>query len=501
MRTASQHFRVVIVGTGFSGLGMAIRLKQSGMHDFVILERSEGIGGTWHDNTYPGCACDIPSHLYSFSFALNPNWTRVFSPQPEIRAYLRECATRYGLVSHIRWNCPLQEADWDEAARQWQITTSQGLVTAQVLILGNGPLSEPVLPNIPGLADFKGTLFHSAQWNHFHNLEGERVAVIGTGASAVQFVPRIQPKVQHLTLFQRTPPWIFPRLDKDIPAWRRNLYRFLPFTQQLVRAKMYWLREFRAIGLLNYKPQRARMVEKLALQFLESQVADPVLRAKLTPNYTLGCKRILLSDDYYPAVSQPNVQIVTEGIAEIRANSVVTTDGTEYPVDTLICGTGFQATDAPVAQHIRGRNGKLLSDAWRDGSQAYLGSTIAGYPNLFFIIGPNTGLGHNSMVYMIESQISYILSALRLMQSQQVQAVEVQPATQTTYNAQVQKQLQGTVWSSGCKSWYLDKLGRNTTLWPSFTFRFRRLTRRFDPAVYTLTAQKAEELVGATSKQ
>ena len=498
MNTSFQHFRVAIIGTGFSGLGMAIKLKQAGQNDFIILERSENVGGTWHDNTYPGCACDIPSHLYSFSFALKPDWSRVFSAQPEIWAYLRHCVEHYGLIPHIRWRCSLQAAVWDEATEQWHITTPQGLITAQFLILGNGPLSEPTLPNIPGLADFQGTLFHSAQWNHSHNLTGERIAVIGTGASAIQFVPKIQPKAGQILLFQRTPPWIFPRFDHPIPAWQRTLYRWFPPAQRLVRAQMYWLREFRAIGLLHYQAERSRKIEQLALKYLEHQVSDPTLRAKLTPNYALGCKRILLSDDFYPAVAQPNVQLVTEKIQEIRPHSIVSDDGTEHQVDTIICGTGFRASDAPVGYLVRGRNGQLLADAWRDTPQAYLGSTVAGYPNMFLMIGPNTGLGHNSMVHMIESQITYILDALRTMQRQQVQTIEVRPAIQAKYNEQVQKRLQGTVWNSGCKSWYLNKQGRNTTLWPGFTFSFRLLTRRFNPTVYSLTPQKAQKVTVGT---
>lgn len=501
MSTTSGHFRVAIIGTGFSGLGMAIRLKQSGLDDFVILERSDNVGGTWYDNSYPGCACDIPSHLYSFSFALNPDWHRVFSPQPEIWEYLRGCAERNGLMPHIRWRSPMQEATWEEVEQQWRITTPQGELTAQVLVMGNGPLSEPSWPDIPGLADFQGKMFHSAQWDHNYDLQGKRVAVIGTGASAIQFVPQIQPKVEQLFLFQRTPPWIFPRMDKDIPERQRKLYRRFPFLMRFVRAKMYLLREFRGMGLFYYSKnkERSEKAEQLALKFLAHHVADPELRAKLTPNYSLGCKRILISDDFYPAVVKPNVKVVTDRIAEIRPHSVVTADGTEYEVDAIICGTGFHATDNPMAKLVQGRNGQLLDDAWQNGSEAYLGTAVAGFPNLFLMIGPNTGLGHNSMVYMIESQVAYILDALHKMQRQQVQAVEVRPEVQNSYNEQIQHRLQGTVWNSGCRSWYLNAQGRNTTLWPGFTFTFRRMTRRFDPASYTLLPKKAEKAAVGTA--
>ena len=498
MSTTLPDYRVAIIGTGFSGLGMAIRLKQAGLDDFVILERSADIGGTWHDNIYPGCACDVQSHLYSFSFALNPEWTRVFSPQPEIWAYLRECASRFGIRPHIRWNCALEEAAWQEADGQWQLTTSQGNLTAQVLILGQGPLSEPALPNIPGLADFKGTVFHSAQWRPDYDLTGKRVAVVGTGASAVQFVPQIQPKVKELVLFQRTPPWIFPRLDHAIPAWQRRLFRLLPVAQRGIRAFYYWQREFGAIGLL-YNNGMLKKAEQLASNHLKSQIADPALQAKLTPDYRLGCKRILLSDDFYPALTRANVKVVTEHIRSISPTGIVTADGTEHEVDTIICGTGFHATDAPVARLIRGRDGLRLSDKWAgDTAEAYLGTTVAGYPNLFLIIGPNTGLGHSSMVLMIEAQVAYILDALRTMESQGVQTVEVRPEMQAAYNVQVQSRLQRTVWKSGCKSWYLNSQGRNTTLWPGFTFTFRNITRHFNPVAYII---KKREAPAATSRR
>ena len=492
MSTSTEHFQVAIIGTGFSGLGMAIRLKQAGTNDFVILERADDIGGTWRDNTYPGCACDIPSHLYSFSFALNPDWSRFYSPQKEIWAYLRQCAERFGIVPHIRWNSPLQQATWDDTEQHWQIATPPGKLTAKVLVVGSGPLSEPSWPNIKGLADFKGKMFHSAQWDHKYDLRGKRVAVIGTGASAIQFVPQIQPEVARLVLFQRTPPWIIPREDHTIPAWQHTLYRWFPLAQRLVRGLIYCQRELFALGLV-YKPEMVKNGEKLARQHLEKQVPDPNLRAKLTPDYSLGCKRILLSDDFYPALTQPNVQLVTEHLEEIRSDSIVTSGGTAYPVDVIICGTGFQATEAPVARLVCGREGKLLAEDWAEGTQAYLGTTIAGYPNLFFMIGPNTGLGHNSMVYMIESQISYILEALRLMQDRQLGSIEVRREVQAHFNTTLQGRMKGTVWNSGCKSWYLDKRGHNTTLWPGFTFTFRNLTRHFNSQVYDLIPQKAEK--------
>ncbi len=484
-----RHIRVAIVGAGFSGLGMAIRLRQKGIDDFVVLERAADVGGTWRDNTYPGCACDVPSHLYSFSFALNPNWSRWFSPQQEILDYLRWCAGHFGVTPHICWNEEVIDASWDEDEQRWRITTSSGQLTAQVLVLGNGPLSEPSIPPIPGLACFEGTLFHSARWDHSHDLAGERVAVIGTGASAVQFVPRIQPYVGHLTLFQRTPPWVLPRQDRPISGRQRALFRALPLAQHLVRTAIYWQRELLVPGFV-YRPRLMKGAERLALQHLASQVADPVLRAKLTPSYPMGCKRILLSDDFYPALTQDNVEVVTERICEVRTSSIVTQDGREHTVDTIILATGFHVTDMPAARYVRGRDGLVLADAWRDGPRAYLGTTVVGFPNLFLLIGPNTGLGHSSMVFMIESQIAYILDCLRIMNRRRVQAVEVRPDVQQSFNYEMQRRMQGTVWTSGCASWYLDAGGYNSTLWPGFTWEYRWRTCRFDPANYVLTPWK-----------
>ncbi|HCI82421.1 MAG TPA: 4-hydroxyacetophenone monooxygenase, partial [Ktedonobacter sp.] len=395
--THVRHVHIAILGTGFSGLGMAIRLKQSGEDDFVVMEKANDIGGTWRDNTYPGCACDIQSHLYSFSFALNPRWTHVYSRQREIRDYLRNCAKRFGILPHIQWNTEMLDATWSEDEQRWYITTSHGVLTCGIFILGNGPLSEPSLPAIKGIEQFEGTLFHSSRWNHEYDLTGKRVAVIGTGASAIQFVPHIQPQVAHLSLFLRTPPWIVPRLDHEIPEWRRTMYRYLPITQRYVRGKMYWLHELTALGFV-YRPQSVETGMKIARQHLESQVSDPVLREKLAPHYTMGCKRVLLSDDFYPAVSQPNVEVVTSHIREVKAHSIVTEDGREHEVDAIICGTGFHVTDTTLPHCIHGRGGRLLSDSWQMGPRAYLGTTVAGFPNMFILIGPNTGLGHNSMV-------------------------------------------------------------------------------------------------------
>lgn len=479
------HIRIVIIGTGFSGLGMAIRLKQRGYSDFVVLEKASDVGGTWRDNTYPGCACDIPSNLYSFSFALNPDWSHLYPPQPEIQDYLRGCVQRFGLAEHIRYNCEVQCATWCEEEQRWHLKTALGALTADILIAGQGPLAEPALPTIAGLERFEGTIFHSARWRHDYDLAGKRVAVIGTGASSIQFVPMIQPRVERLLLFQRTPPWIMPRGDHEVPPWQRRLYRLLPFTQRFIRARVYWRNEVSVLGFV-YQPAVLKAGARVAQRHLRTQVADPELRAKLTPHYTLGCKRVLVSDDFYPALSQLNVEVITDAIREVRARSIVTHDGTEHEIDTLICGTGFHVTDAHFPQLIYGRDGRSLDEHWQTRMGAYRGTTVAGFPNLFLLIGPNTGLGHNSMVFMIESQITYILDCLRTMERQQARTSEVRAEAQEAFNQALQQKMRNTVWTSGCASWYLDAHGRNTTIWPDFTFAFWRLMRRFDAQNYHL---------------
>jgi len=482
------HVHTIILGTGFSGLGMAIRLKQHGYENFLVLEQASDIGGTWRDNTYPGCACDIPSHLYSFSFALNPDWSRSYSPQREICDYLRRCAKQFGIMPHIRWNTKLLEASWHDADQCWHINTTQGQLTANILVLGNGPLSEPSFPLIPGIDQFKGVKFHSAQWNHDYNLSGKRVAVIGTGASSIQFIPKIQPQVKQLSLFQRTPPWILPRLDHRIPSWHRAMFRLLPFTQRLVRTRIYLRQELVALAFI-YRKNMLENAMQLSLHYLEKQVEDPILREKLTPHYTIGCKRVLLSDDFYPALTQPNVEVITNRIQEIKANSIITKDGSEYPIDVIIFGTGFHVTDTQLPHFIYGCDGRSLAEHWHPGSSAYLGTTVAGFPNLFLLIGPNTGLGHNSMVYIIESQLNYIFDCLRTMDRQNLIAVDIKPEIQKAFDTEMQSRMHDTVWTSGCKSWYLDANGHNTTLWPGFTFEFRHRTRHFDPKSYTLISQ------------
>ncbi|HET9254383.1 MAG TPA: NAD(P)/FAD-dependent oxidoreductase [Pseudonocardiaceae bacterium] len=480
------HYHVIIVGAGFAGLGMAIRLSQCGMTDFVVLERAADVGGTWRDNRYPGCACDVPSQLYSFSFELNPSWSHSFSGQREIWDYLRHCTERYGLTPRIRFHHEVRAAEWDHARHRWRVNTSRGELSAAVLITGTGGLSEPKTSDLPGLGSFGGKAFHSARWDLDYDLRGRRVAVVGTGASAVQFIPRIAPAVSSLTVFQRTPAWIMPRGERRIPGFEQRLYRAFPGAQRLVRAGIYCARESLVPGFVM-SPRLLRAAESIARAHLRRQVADAGLRARLTPGYALGCKRILISSDYFPALTRPNVELVASGATRAGEHWVQAADGTRREADTIIFGTGFQVTTAPMATWIRGRDGRSLAEAWSGGAQAHRGTTVAGFPNLFLLVGPNTGLGHSSLIYMIESQIAYVLDALRYLRRSGAAAAEVRPEAQLAYNQIVRRRMRRTVWTTGgCASWYLDANGHNTTLWPGFTWRFRQATRAFRPAEYLI---------------
>ncbi|CAG9241622.1 flavin-containing monooxygenase [Paraburkholderia caribensis] len=489
---------IAIIGSGFAGLGMATRLRQSGITDFVVAEKADSVGGTWRDNHYPGCACDVQSHVYSFSFAPNPLWSRMFARQPEIRAYLEDCVQRFGVASHLRLRHQLVSAVYDETQHRWQLRFANGQQwSARVLVSGMGGLSRAAFPHIEGLDSFEGKMFHSQQWDHAYPLDGKRVAVIGTGASAIQFVPQIAPRVAHLDLFQRTPPWIMPKGDRAVRPIEQWLFRHLPFTQKLMRAGLFSMLESRAFGFAVH-PSLMKTAQKIALRHLHKQVSDPQLRKTLTPDYTMGCKRILISNDYFPAVGRANVSVKTTGIARVEPHAVVTTDGVRHPTDCIIFGTGFQVADPFPPGVVKGRGGVDIVDTWRNGAHAYLGTTLPGYPNFFMIVGPNTGLGHNSMVFMIESQVEYILRALQTMQRENAAAIEVRPQVERDYNERIQQKLGRAIWSvGGCKSWYLDpRNGRNTTLWPGFAYRFRKATSTFrldDYYAYAHAPQDAKD--------
>ena len=487
------HVRTLVVGAGFAGLGTAIKLDEHGFSDFVVVEKGDTVGGTWRDNTYPGAACDVPSQLYSYSFAPNPEWSRSFSPQPEIQAYIERTARESGVLDRFRFGVTFEDAAWDEDDQVWTVTTDHGDVTADILVTGTGGLSEPRLPEIEGVDSFEGEIFHSARWNHDYDLTGKRVAVIGTGASSIQIVPEIAPKVAHLDLYQRTAPWVMPRHDRDYTRVEKLAFRHVPFFQKAYRTGIYWGRECFVPGF-TVDPRLAAPARKMALKNIENGISDPALRKAVTPDYQIGCKRILISNDYYPALDRDDVDLVTDGITRITPEGIVTADGSTREVDAIIVATGFYTTEQPIAQHIKGRNGRTLADSWNEeGMAAYKGTTIAGFPNLFQIVGPNTGLGHSSMVFIIESQIAYILSALQKMGEREIATVEPRAEAQQAWNTDVQERMQRTVWSTGgCASWYLDSHGRNTTLWPRTTFKFRSLLSEFDTEQYVVTSRHAD---------
>lgn len=471
--------RVCIVGAGFSGLGMGIRLRQAGVEDFLILDSGSEVGGTWRDNHYPGCACDVPSHLYSFSFHPNPDWSRKYAPQAEIWAYLKGCAEQHGLAPHIHLNRELRQAVFSDKEARWLLECKDGQrYECQVLISAIGGLSRPALPSIPGLERFTGPAFHSSNWRHDIDLTGKTVGVIGTGASAIQFVPRIACQARRLVLFQRTPPWILPRRDRAIRQGWKWLYRKSGLAQKLVRGLTYLQMESRALGLSRF-PVLLRIMEKRARMHIAASLADKTLRKQVTPGFRLGCKRVLLSDDYYPALARKNVHLETASIEKVQERGVRLDNGEFVDLDVLVYGTGFQATSPVPAGMIVGRQGQDLVEAWRSGPEAYLGTTVAGFPNMFMLMGPNTGLGHNSVVYMIESQIGYVMRCLKTMQEQGIRCVEVRPEVQAAFNADLQAEFAGSVWTSGCKSWYLHESGKNTTLWPGMSYQFRRRLRHF----------------------
>ncbi|MCG5433336.1 NAD(P)/FAD-dependent oxidoreductase [Mycobacterium sp. MYCO198283] len=475
----------LIVGAGFAGMAAAAAvLRADPRADVLIIERAEEVGGTWRDNTYPGCACDVPTSLYSFSFAPSADWSHTFARQPEIHRYLTSVADQTGLRRHLITGCELLGASWNDDEQHWQVSTSLGALTATVLVAATGALSTPKLPDVPGLDDFGGTVFHSATWNHDHDLTGERVAVIGTGASAVQFVPEIADRTAHLTVFQRTPAWVMPRLDRTLGRVEKALYRRIPLVQRAVRALVYGYREI-YLAALAHLTWLLPLVQLVAKGLLRRQVPDPTLRKALTPDFTIGCKRILLTNDWLPTLSRADVDVVTSALTEVTPTGVIDGAGTHHEVDTIIFATGFTPTEPPVAHLLTGTGGDTLAAHWAGSPSAHLGMTVAGFPNLFLMYGPNTNLGHSSIVYMLESQAAYLAAALATMRAEGLASVDVRPEAQAAYNAWVDDALEGTVWNSGgCSSWYLDSRGRNSVMWPTFTFKFRSRTKTFDLANY-----------------
>jgi cation diffusion facilitator CzcD-associated flavoprotein CzcO len=481
-----RNVRVAIVGTGFGGLGMAIQLRRHGIDDFLVIERADEVGGTWRDNTYPGAACDIRSDLYSFSFFPKPDWANHYAQQPEILDYLKSSARAFDIYPQILFGAELQAAAWDDHESVWRVQTSRGSFTASVLVAGHGPLIDPKWPAIPGLESFTGPRFHSAQWDHDVDLSAATIGVIGTGASSIQFVPELQKIASRVTVFQRSAPWILPRPDAATSARRRLLFARMPVVQRAVRSWIFSRAELQFAGFRYAVVGKA--IESLALRFLKSAVDDPELRAKLTPKFRLGCKRILISSAFYRAIGKPNMELVTDPIVSISGDTVTTADGTDRHFDVLICGTGFNATRPPIARLLRGRGGVLLAERWSPHMSALRGTTVQDFPNLFLLVGPNTALGHNSIIYIIEAQIGYVLQALAAMDRSGAAAIDPTPRAQAGYNQRLQRDLSEAVWSTGgCTSFYLDDAGLNTTLWPHRAALFRRTVSRFRSTEYAFT--------------
>jgi cation diffusion facilitator CzcD-associated flavoprotein CzcO len=466
----------LIIGSGFSGIGMAIALRRAGRDDFEIWERADDLGGTWRDNDYPGCACDVASPIYSFSFAPKPDWSSLYSRQPEILDYLRDVARDHALEPHFRFNREMVSARW--SGDRWRAEAADGAVTeARYLVLATGALSNGRLPDIPGIERFGGRTWHSASWDHRFELAGKRVAVIGTGASAIQFVPEIAPKVVHLSVYQRTPPWVMPKMDRAIDEEEAQLYRERPWRQKLLRLFLYARNE---TLLPRFRTMRGlETFEEIGRQSIAHHIADPDLREKLIPKYRLGCKRLLISNDWYPTLARENVDVVTEGIEAITPAGIRTVDGTERAFDAIIFGTGFDVEASWKGPEIRGLGGLLLRDQWASAPKAHLGISVAGFPNLFLTTGPATGLGHNSAVYMIESQIAHIMSVMRLADRKRAVAIMPTKEAQDSFFRHVQARMENTVWmKGGCQSWYLLGGTSNYTLWPGHSFTYRRRVKK-----------------------
>ncbi|MGV9675777.1 flavin-containing monooxygenase [Nocardia sp. NPDC003482] len=480
---------IVIIGSGFGGLGVAMELQRAGLTEFTLLERASDVGGVWRENTYPGAGCDIPSPLYSYSYAPRTDWPKRFSEQPDILAYLRRVAREHGLLPHIRFDTEVTAAEFDEGAGRWTVRTADGTeLRCDILISAVGQLSRPALPDIPGVETFRGTAFHSAQWDHDADLTGKRVAVIGTGASAVQFVPAIASRVAHLTLFQRSAAWVMPKPDVRYKDWHHRAFRLLPITRLTERFAFWLFCEFLALAIVDV-PLIRRLVTWIGLRHLANQVPDRELRAKLTPDYPAGCKRALFSNDYLPALTRPNVTVETTGITEITPRGVRTADGALHEVDAIVYGTGFKGTEFLWPMRISGRGGRTLSDEWTGGARAFKGMTVPGFPNLFLVYGPNTNLGVGSIVYMIESQARYIRQAIQHLAARPGRLLEVRPGVAAEFDRRVQRRLDRSPWTF-CSSWYRDAAGRITNNWPGTVTAYRWTTRRMDPADYELVESR-----------
>ncbi len=478
--TSTNVLDAIIIGTGFGGIGMAIQLQQAGMNNYLVLEKAADVGGVWRDNQYPGAACDVPSHLYSFSFAPNSTWSHKYARQDEIHGYIRRCADRFGVTPQIRFRCEVVSASFDAAAGCWQVLVDNGeTYSARALITAMGQLNRPAFPAVPGIDSFRGEVFHSARWRKDIDLRGKRVAVVGTGASAIQFVPAIVPQVQSLVLFQRSAPYVIPKPDRGYNALEKIAYAQAPRLLAGSRSWQYLSHEYRALAFTSIHSFLAAPLREFRRQ-LKRQVSDPVLRDQLTPTDPIGCKRILLSNDYYPALAQPHVSVVNGAVQSVDASGITGADGVRHEVDVIIYGTGFKATEFLAPLHITGLDGRVLADVWRDGAEAHLGIAVSGFPNLFMLYGPNTNLGHSSIIFMLESQMAYIRQCLGKLRDERLRYLDVRPEVQAGFSEEIQTRLRGSVWQKGCHSWYVNEHGRNVTNWPGFTAEYRWRTKRPD---------------------
>lgn len=483
-----KHAKILIVGSGFAGLGLAAQLKRRGVTDFRIIERAGDVGGTWRDNLYPGSQCDVPSHLYSYSWRPKSDWSRVFAPAPEIWEYLRDCARDEGVLPHIDFDTEMLECRWSESDALWHVDTSQGDYTANVLIAAMGHLADEKVPNIPGIESFTGDWFHSSNWNHDIDLDGKRIGVVGTGASAIQIIPQMAERASHLVVFQRSAPYLIPRPDRPYTDGEIRRFQRDPEAIPELRSDMFW-------GMENNYAQRRRIPRYIdeartqSLKYLADSVPDETLRTKLTPDYEIGCKRVLISNDYYPTFLRPHVSLEPSALASIDGSSAISADGQRFDLDVLIFATGFEAVEPPFAKRIYGRDGILMSEQWRDGMQAFASTTVHNFPNLFMMNGPNTGLGHNSVIYIVESQINYILGAIEFLDRQDVHVVEPRIDAEAEYVGFITDRSAGTIWlTGGCSNWYVDyRSNRLTVTWPDFAFAFRDANGDFDQASYAVS--------------
>lgn len=485
-KTPSKNPQIAIIGSGFGGLCMAIQLKLAGIDNFTVIEKAASVGGTWRDNDYPGAASDVQSHLYSYSFAPKSDWSRKFGRQEEIRGYMEDCVKQYGLQSHLLFNTEVTEARFDQQAGQWIINTASGdVIQAQVLVTANGQLNRPAFPRMKGIENFKGRVFHSARWEHDYDLNGKNVAVIGTGASAIQFVPQIVSKVNNLKLFQRSGAWVIAKPDRAFNKLEQKLFANFPIVDRAYRASIYWKNESRALGFTRF----GKVLDLFALEarlMAFRHIRDADKRKKIIPDYKIGCKRILISNDWYPAINQKNLDLITDNIDHVEANAIVTQDGKRHIVDTIIYGTGFQTTDFLAPMRITGLNGLDLNDAWRDGAEAYKGMCVSGFPNLFMLYGPNTNLAHSSIVIMLEAQVNYAKLCIQALNQKKLQYMDVKKERLQDYSVTIQKQLKGSVWNQGCTSWYINESGKNTANWPGFTFTYKMITNSLNLKDYNL---------------